>query len=106
MDGFYPYVERGRAKSTRRRNFFVWAHDPRPTARTLPRDLPRLAPLVCTEREGFEPSNEVNPRYAISSRARSTAPAPLHRWRAARAHPALDVRCARTLWPPRADRWK
>jgi site-specific DNA recombinase len=30
------------------------------------------------EREGFEPSNEVNPRYAISSRARSTAPAPLH----------------------------
>jgi site-specific DNA recombinase len=29
------------------------------------------------EREGFEPSNEVNPRYAISSRARSTAPAPL-----------------------------
>jgi site-specific DNA recombinase len=34
------------------------------------------------EREGFEPSNEVNPRYAISSRARSTAPAPLqHRAR-------------------------
>jgi glucosyl-3-phosphoglycerate synthase len=37
------------------------------------------------EREGFEPSNEVNPRYAISSRARSTAPAPLRvrcwRWR-------------------------
>jgi hypothetical protein len=30
-----------------------------------------------TEREGFEPSNEVDPRYAISSRARSTAPAPL-----------------------------
>ena len=30
-----------------------------------------------TEREGFEPSSEVNPRYAISSRARSTAPAPL-----------------------------
>ena len=29
------------------------------------------------EREGFEPSNEVDPRYAISSRARSTAPAPL-----------------------------
>ncbi len=29
------------------------------------------------EREGFEPSNEVNPRYAISSRARSAAPAPL-----------------------------
>jgi site-specific DNA recombinase len=34
------------------------------------------------EREGFEPSNEVNPRYAISSRARSTAPAPLQVWRA------------------------
>jgi hypothetical protein len=33
--------------------------------------------LTCTEREGFEPSNEVDPRYAISSRARSTAPAPL-----------------------------
>jgi hypothetical protein len=31
-----------------------------------------------TEREGFEPSNEVNPRYAISSRAHSTALAPLH----------------------------
>ena len=30
------------------------------------------------EREGFEPSNEVNPRYAISSRAHSTALAPLH----------------------------
>ena len=30
-----------------------------------------------TERGGFEPPNEVNPRYAISSRARSTAPAPL-----------------------------
>src|SRR5947199_9731557 len=29
------------------------------------------------ERGGFEPPNEVNPRYAISSRARSTAPAPL-----------------------------
>src|SRR5207244_4883817 len=34
---------------------------------------------VSTEREGFEPSNEVDPRYAISSRARSTAPAPLRR---------------------------
>jgi hypothetical protein len=33
----------------------------------------------CTEREGFEPSNEVDPRYAISNRARSTAPAPLQR---------------------------
>ncbi len=30
-----------------------------------------------TERGGFEPPNEVNPRYAISSRARSAAPAPL-----------------------------
>ena len=29
------------------------------------------------ERGGFEPPNEVDPRYAISSRARSTAPAPL-----------------------------
>jgi hypothetical protein len=36
------------------------------------------------EREGFEPSNEVNPRYAISSRARSTAPAPLRVMRCAR----------------------
>jgi hypothetical protein len=35
------------------------------------------------EREGFEPSNEVDPRYAISSRARSTAPAPLQRVAAA-----------------------
>src|SRR2546430_15843779 len=32
-----------------------------------------------TEREGSDPSNEVDPRYAISSRARSTAPAPLRR---------------------------
>jgi hypothetical protein len=29
------------------------------------------------EREGFEPSDEVDPRHTISSRARSTAPAPL-----------------------------
>jgi hypothetical protein len=36
-----------------------------------------------TEREGFEPSNEVDPRYAISNRARSTAPAPLQRCRRA-----------------------
>src|SRR6185437_5969112 len=36
-----------------------------------------------TEREGFEPSNGVNPRYAISSRAHSTALAPL-----------LGLRCA------------
>ncbi len=31
------------------------------------------------ERGGFEPPNEVNPRYAISSRARSTTPAPLRK---------------------------
>jgi site-specific DNA recombinase len=37
------------------------------------------------EREGFEPSNEVDPRYAISSRARSTAPAPLQRAAATKA---------------------
>ena len=30
-----------------------------------------------TEREGFEPSNEVNPRYTISNRAHSTTLAPL-----------------------------
>jgi hypothetical protein len=36
------------------------------------------------EREGFEPSNEVDPRYAISSRARSTAPAPLQLFAAQR----------------------
>jgi hypothetical protein len=35
------------------------------------------------EREGFEPSNGVNPRYAISSRAHSTALAPLHGLRCA-----------------------
>src|SRR5260221_628073 len=35
------------------------------------------AAAAAAEREGFEPSNEVDPRYAISSRARSTAPAPL-----------------------------
>ena len=39
--------------------------------------------LKLAEREGFEPSNEVDPRYAISSRARSTAPAPLRSiWKA------------------------
>jgi hypothetical protein len=36
-----------------------------------------------TEREGFEPSDEVDPRHAISSRARSTAPAPLRASRGA-----------------------
>ena len=30
-----------------------------------------------TEREGFEPSDEVDPRHTISNRARSAAPAPL-----------------------------
>jgi hypothetical protein len=44
------------------------------------------------EREGFEPSNEVDPRYAISSRARSTAPAPLQ---ALDHHPAA---AAPPLW--------
>src|SRR5947209_752942 len=46
--------------------------------------LPQKAPTLSharvkqrAERGGFEPPNEVNPRYAISSRARSTAPAPL-----------------------------
>ena len=33
--------------------------------------------ITKAERGGFEPPNEVDPRYAISSRARSTAPAPL-----------------------------
>jgi hypothetical protein len=45
----------------------------------------------CTEREGFEPSNEVNPRYAISSRARSTAPAPLQPSRAQRPAESLSA---------------
>lgn len=44
-------------------------------AGALSLSLPRAGEPA--EREGFEPSNEVNPRYAISSRARSTAPAPL-----------------------------
>jgi glucosyl-3-phosphoglycerate synthase len=54
-----------------------------------------------TEREGFEPSNEVDPRYAISSRARSTAPAPLRACATARlegyradARPGADGRAA------------
>jgi site-specific DNA recombinase len=48
-------------------------------------DIPKPLTAGCSyfdqmaEREGFEPSNEVNPRYAISSRAHSTALAPLHR---------------------------
>ena len=33
--------------------------------------------LTAAEREGFEPSDEVDPRHTISSRARSAAPAPL-----------------------------
>src|SRR5512133_3887939 len=44
---------------------------------------------AATERGGFEPPNEVNPRYAISSRARSTAPAPLQ----ARESVAAQVAC-------------
>src|SRR3954470_10817670 len=40
-----------------------------------------------TEREGFEPSDEVDPRHAISSRARSTAPAPLRAARRVAAGP-------------------
>ena len=39
------------------------------------RHMSRL--ITSAERGGFEPPNEVNPRYAISSRARSTTPAPL-----------------------------
>src|SRR2546426_11392359 len=35
MGDFYPYVERGRGKSTPRQNFFASAHGPGPTARTL-----------------------------------------------------------------------
>ncbi len=41
------------------------------------REAERLRAILGAEGEGFEPSNEVDPRYAISSRARSTAPAPL-----------------------------
>src|SRR4051794_26047014 len=40
-----------------------------------------------TEREGFEPSDEVDPRHAISSRARSTTPAPLRAARRVAARP-------------------
>ena len=44
----------------------------------LDRAQDRLAPgRLLAEREGFEPSDEVDPRHTISSRARSTAPAPL-----------------------------
>jgi RNA polymerase sigma-70 factor, ECF subfamily len=42
----------------------------------------RLAEVE-TEREGFEPSDEVDPRHTISSRARSAAPAPLQERRPA-----------------------
>ena len=48
-------------------------------------------PVKNTERGGFEPPNEVNPRYAISSRARSTAPAPLRAVRSAGSPPAVRV---------------
>ena len=46
------------------------------SAEALPAGLVSINEQIA-EREGFEPSNEVDPRYAISSRARSTAPAPL-----------------------------
>ena len=43
--------------------------------------VPEPEPSCCAEleaeREGFEPSDEVDPRHTISSRARSAAPAPL-----------------------------
>jgi hypothetical protein len=45
-----------------------------------------------TEREGFEPSNGVNPRYAISSRAHSTALAPLLGLRCASGSPKATTR--------------
>ena len=52
--------------------------------RSLEGKVPALAGLAVavrdgrpTEREGFEPSDEVDPRHTISSRARSAAPAPL-----------------------------
>src|SRR5688572_16938611 len=49
------------------------------TATCIARSRPSLrAPARPeTEREGFEPSDEVDPRHTISSRARSAAPAPL-----------------------------
>ena len=57
-----------------------------------------------TEREGFEPSNEVDPRYAISSRARSTAPAPLQQAAAAKKAttraPAARARATTSRHPP------
>jgi hypothetical protein len=60
-----------------------------------------------TERGGFEPPNEVNPRYAISSRAHSTALAPLHRLRCTAAPQGYDKPgsgVATTRTPPRATR--
>src|SRR6202012_3350690 len=62
--------------------------------------LPRRRPCTCeygrtAERGGFEPPNEVNPRYAISSRARSTAPAPLRS--------ASSQDCASALSVPGSD---
>src|SRR5829696_5990101 len=41
------------------------------------RRSPDLLMKSRAEREGFEPSDEVDPRHTISSRARSAAPAPL-----------------------------
>jgi putative flavoprotein involved in K+ transport len=47
----------------------------------LARDADHVAKHIASrrsaEREGFEPSDEVDPRHTISSRARSAAPAPL-----------------------------
>src|SRR5215203_2850260 len=43
--------------------------------RSCGRSYPSVQPPA--EREGFEPSDEVNPRHTISNRARSAAPAPL-----------------------------
>jgi putative flavoprotein involved in K+ transport len=46
----------------------------------LARDAGHVADHIAAraaEREGFEPSDEVDPRHTISSRARSAAPAPL-----------------------------
>ena len=63
-----------------------WTVDPVvPQVQALASLSPRpTGPLRCaarcrasTEREGFEPSDEVDPRHTISSRARSAAPAPL-----------------------------
>jgi hypothetical protein len=56
------------------------------------------------EREGFEPSNEVNPRYAISSRAHSTALAPLHGSRCAAVPQGYDTPGSRVAWAHAQER--